>query len=165
MSEIRFRLLGNAAAVANFQRIKAEAPAFFQRRMNTVTLRLASYVKTDKLSGQVLHRRSGLLSRSIHGVVEVSGQTVVGRVGSRGVEYAAYHEFGFTGTETVREHLRTITKAWGRPLDEPLTVTVHEYERQVDYPPHSFLRSALKDLSEWAVSTLSDLRELIHGNP
>lgn len=164
MSEIRVRILGRAELVANLDRIKAQAPAFFERRMVTVTTRLASYVVTDKLSGQVLNRRSGRLSRSIHPEVQGGSPTVVGVVGTN-VEYAAYHEYGFTGTETVRQHLRTITQAWGHPLREPVTFTVREHAREVNYPAHSFLRSSLADLRQWAVDTLGDVRELLHGNP
>jgi hypothetical protein len=56
--------------------------------MQTQMTQTADYVRSNKLSGEVLQRRSGALSRSIYGAASISGNTVVGILGSRGVPYA-----------------------------------------------------------------------------
>ncbi len=61
--------------------------------------KLERHVKKEKLSGQVLHVRSGDLRSSVTHVVSQEGQEVVARIGPHMV-YAAIHEFG--GTITAR---------------------------------------------------------------
>ena len=108
------------------------------------TYALANYVKTRKLSGQVLNQRSQRLVRSIQGALADDGGSIIGTVGTN-VEYAAHQEYGFTGTEQVREHARAITQAFGRALPAPVTVEIRAHSRQVDYPAHSYLRSSLAE--------------------
>jgi phage gpG-like protein len=92
----------------------------------------------EKLSDDVLHVRTGRLRRSIHAdPVTVSGTQVQGIVGTN-VEYAAIHEYGFSGVVSVRESLRTSV------LGNSFTVRAHT--RNVHLPERSFLRSALTEL-------------------
>jgi len=107
-------------------------------------VRVQKIVKEDKLQGGVLNKRTGRLRDSIHIETDNTAGAVVARVGTD-VEYAAYHEYGFSGTEQVREHLRTITEAFGRPLETPRDVLVRAHSRNVEYPAHSFLRSTLEE--------------------
>lgn len=109
-------------------------------------LTLALLVKAkEKLSDQVLHVRTGRLRRSVTSRLDESGNTVTGVVGTN-VSYAARHEYGFTGTENVKQHLRMCKQAFGRPLKNPHEITVKAFSRHVNYPAHSFLRSALQEL-------------------
>jgi phage gpG-like protein len=114
-------------------------------RVQAAAYQLESDVKTQKLSGQALHVRSGRLRRSIHANdVKVSDSKISTTVGTN-VEYAARHEYGFKGTEDVKAHTRRITQAWGKQLREPLTINVRPFSRKVDYQEHSFLRSQLRE--------------------
>lgn len=67
------------------------------REVTAIILELERHIKADKLSGQVLHVRSGDLRRSVHSVLPVT-QTptgVVGQVAQSGdVKYGRIHEFG-----------------------------------------------------------------------
>ena len=99
-----------------------------------------------RMAGDVLHRRSGRLDAGIDLRVASDGGRITATLGIAGVPYAAYQEYGFHGTETVRAHLRTITEAFGRTI-APRPVAVRSFARRVDYPAHSFLRAALADIA------------------
>jgi phage gpG-like protein len=110
-------------------------------------LDLVRYVKSEKLSGQVLRNRTGRLRRSINAsqVIETAGG-LEGTVGTN-VEYGKTHEYGYQGPVTVKAHMRTIKQAWGHALKSPVSVSVRSHSRQVNLPERSFLRSALADLA------------------
>lgn len=114
-------------------------------RLQAAAYQLEADVKANKLTGQVLHVRTGRLRRSIHAAdVKVSDGKISTTVGTN-VEYAARHEYGFHGEETVKAHVRHMTQAWGKQLREPLTVNVRSFSRKVDYDARSFLRSQLRE--------------------
>jgi hypothetical protein len=100
----------------------------------------------DNLGGQILHRRSGRLTAGVDLAMTATSDGVSASLGIDDVPYAAYQEYGFHGTETVRAHLRTIRQAFGRGIS-PRDVTVRSFTRRVDYPAHSFLRSALDEVA------------------
>lgn len=123
------------------RRIKEMTPNIHGKLQTTVaslTIKLQAYVMRRKLSGQVLHIRSGRLIRSIDQVMYVSGTTLTGQV-STDVEYARKHEYGFKGTETVKAHLRTSKLGNKFP--------VRSFERDVNYPERSFMRSSLREMA------------------
>lgn len=78
---------------------KRIAPALYRPRllqtMQQITLMVASYVKTDELSGQVLHIRTHRLKSSIQGAAELKGSEIIGRIGTN-LKYARIHEYGGT---------------------------------------------------------------------
>lgn len=106
--------------------------------------KLAYTVRKDKLNGQVLNVRSGRLGRSIASHLEDTSTLISGIV-STPVAYAPAHEYGFKGSVTVREHMRQIKQAFGRPI-EPKSVTVRAHSMQMNLPERSFLRSALREM-------------------
>jgi phage gpG-like protein len=107
--------------------------------------RLRQDIVASKLSGQVLQSRSGRLARSI-AVSAVAGEGDALSVSvSADAPYAALHEYGFQGSETIRAHVRRITQAFGRPIAAK-AIDVRPYSRAVAYPERSFLRSALAEL-------------------
>lgn len=110
-----------------------------------VTLRLQRKVKEEKLSGQVLHVRTGTLRRSINAQVFDKATGIYGVVGTN-VKYGAIHEFGFSGMQQVKAHFRMMKVAWGRPVREPRKILVSAHQRHVNLPERSFLRSALRDM-------------------
>lgn len=111
-----------------------------------LTIKLQGMVKSEKLSGQVLNVRTGNLRRSINQKVEDDAQ--LGPIGTVGTneKYARPHEMGFQGEAQIREHMRTIKMAWGRPLSEPVVAVVRAHTKQMNLPARSFLRSALDDI-------------------
>jgi len=102
-----------------------------------IAIDIAASVKRDKLSGQVLKRRTGTLSRSISQRVEVSTSGRIEMLIGTNVEYARRHEFGFSGSETVKAHMRK-TKTGAH--------SVRSHARKVNTPARSFIRSAIQDM-------------------
>lgn len=113
-------------------------------------LRIQATTKQVYLSGHALRRITGRLSRSIH----VTGPTVGGdasgvvtyeaNVGTN-VKYAAYHEFGFHGTQNVKAFTRQTSTVFGRKLDHNVTQFVKPFSRAVNYDGRPFLRPAATD--------------------
>ena len=118
-------------------------------------LKLLRHIKADKLSGQVLNVRSGRLRRSINQrVEEKSGGVFDGIVGTN-VEYAARFEYGFSGSESVRAHIR---KGKNGP------VNVRAFTRNVNVPERSFMRSALNDMADDInIELASAMRKVVLG--
>jgi phage gpG-like protein len=113
--------------------------------MNAAMIDLQAKVKNDKLSGQVLSRRTGRLSRSINEKVTQDGTLIKGSVGTN-VVYAAAHEYGFQGAVTVREHVQMRTQAFGKPIKNgPIAVTIRAHAMKMNLPERSFLRSSLAE--------------------
>jgi phage gpG-like protein len=129
-------IIGDKEVAARFQGMPERLRQELRRTVTRLTIELQGYIKSDKLSGQVLNVRTGNLRRNINQRVTETGDSITGVVGTN-VEYARLHEYG----GTVKEHLRTITMAWGRPLKAPKTIKVPAYT----VPARSFLRSALRD--------------------
>lgn len=141
---ISLELIGGAEVAARLERITPNLRDELKVGIGRLALKLARNVQRDKLMGQVLKKRSGRLLRSIHDVVVSQGESVSGIV-STPVVYAPVHEYGFHGTQSVRESLRTIKQAFGRSIN-PVTITVRAHERRVNLPERSFLRSALREM-------------------
>ena len=138
-------LSGDAELVRKFETMPDRLRDELTFGIGRAALKLQRNVVQNKLSGQVLNVRTDTLRGSIDQVVTTSGNSVVGIV-STNVSYARVHEYGFSGTVSVRESLRLIKKAFGKSIT-PKTVTVKAHSRKVNLPERSFLRSALRDLS------------------
>lgn len=120
--------------------------------MQTLDIALRDRAR-DNLGGKVLRKRSGRLATGLEIAVTAAGNSVGVAARVTGVPYAAYQEYGFHGTETVRAHLRTITEAFGRPI-AARPVAVRSFARRVDYPAHSYLRAALASLAPEAFTQI-----------
>jgi phage gpG-like protein len=105
---------------------------------------LQRHIQEDELSGQMLAVRSGSLKSSIDLQIDQDSEGISVTVYSDS-EYAAAHEYGFTGTVDVKASLRRITEAFGRPISEK-TINVRTYRRRMELPERSFMRAALEDM-------------------
>lgn len=141
---IRGYVFGGEELVKNLHAIGPRLSARLMTFIKLTVIKLQRHVKQDKLTGQVLHVRSGTLRRSITSKVKQSSTGVYGIVGTN-VVYGAVHEFGFSGRQNVKAHLRKVKQAFGRQIKER-QVAVRAFTREVKLPERSFLRSALKDM-------------------
>lgn len=129
-------VIGHKEVAERFAAMPERLRERLRREITELTVDLQSHVKADKLSGQVLNVRTGNLRRNINTRVQETATSITGTVGTN-VEYARIHEYG----GTMKEHLRTITHAFGRPLKQAKTIKVGGYT----VPERSFLRSSLAD--------------------
>lgn len=119
------------------------------RAVTRLSIEIQTAVKR-KLSGEVLHNRTGTLRRSINRVVTQDSHGVIATEGTN-VRYAAIHEYGFNGEVTVAEHVRKAAGAAvgkkGGKTPAGGTVNVRSHVRHVVMPERSFLRSTLRDFT------------------
>ena len=160
------QLLGVEKVVTFMEQAGSNLHPVMRAEVKNLAVMLMGYVKSNKLSGDVLHVQTGRLRRSITSRVEEQGSLISGVVGTN-VVYAAAHEFGVDETKdvTVHAYLRrcksrnryAMTK--GRyfspegalkklKLAAQGIAYVHEFTRKqhIKLPERSFLRSALDEL-------------------
>lgn len=111
--------------------------------MNTIGFDIQGYVQDQKLSGQVLNRRTGRLRNSINQKTQDNGTSITTQIGT-GVLYARPHEYGFQGTVAVPAYQRMQTMAWGRAIAARM-VNVRAHPMKLNIPEKSFLRSSLRE--------------------
>jgi len=146
MAGITATVTGTEQVAAKLKRLDAPLALKLADGMRETLIRMQSTVRTGKLSGQVLHQRTGNLSRSISYDVQTSarqfieGQLYVGKE----APYGAVHEYGGTFTQHIPSHERLIKMAFGQPI-EPRVITVREFTRTVTYPVRSFMRTTLAE--------------------
>ena len=151
---IKAWLVGDRETVARFEGMPARLHGRLSNTILKWALKLEGHVKVQKLSGQVLKVRTGTLRRSVTHRVDTLPDVILGIVGTN-VTYAARHEYGFHGSEMVRAHLRTVKQAFGKELKGGARqISIRAHARRVDYPAHSFLRSALRDLNDAIVNDM-----------
>lgn len=116
-----------------------------RRTVERETIALQAHVVEGKLSGQVLHVRSGTLRRSITYTVRDDEDGIVGTVGTN-LEYAPIHEYG--GTIHVPEIRPRKAKALHFYVGGASVFAMRARAHDVRMPQRSFLRSALADRRE-----------------
>lgn len=142
---VEVRIVGDKELIAKFDALPDKVRDRLTRAVTEQGFALQRYVQEGKLSGQVLHVRSGVLRTSINLQVRQLSQSVEGSVGTN-VVYAAVHEYGFDGDVTVRPYTRQVTQVFGNPWSG--TAEVREHIRHMHMPERSFLRSALADMTQ-----------------
>jgi len=158
---IKATLVGDDRVVLRFTEIHPAYHKDLVTRIRRKGLELVRYIKAGKLSGQALKTKTGTTRRKINFKLEVTDTSVLGSagLGMEKAKYPAVHEYG--GAFTVKEHLRKIKQAFGRPLKEPKTVTVKAHS--ATFPERSFLRSALRDMEAEIRADLAEAGTGIKG--
>lgn len=114
------------------------------RASRAIAIDLQSYIRTNKLQGQVLHQRSGRLSRGVRYEVEAVGPVIKAEVGVfEGVPYAAIHEYGGEIMRTGR-----IKGAYVIHMPERSYVRSSLREKVGDYAPRLARAAAFNKPSE-----------------
>ncbi len=136
------RVTGAREGAARWAQLQAKLHAQLVAVVHRETLELQRAVVSAKLSGQVLHVRSGTLRRSITSHVDESGHTIRGIVGTN-VEYAHIHEYG--GTLNIPEVRPVTARALHWVSAGESVFAMRARAHSVTIPERSFLRSALAD--------------------
>jgi phage gpG-like protein len=150
---------------ARLAALPGKLQASLTRAVQRLSIKLQGNVMASKLSGQVLHVRTGTLRRSINQKVEQSGNTIRGSVGTN-VEYAAIHEYGgtiFIPPRIRKTHFKmdkygNIKQGFAKKREANLTKehAARSFGTHVTFPERSFLRSALKDMEPEILATLNE---------
>ena len=157
------------AIVTRFDQMPGHIRSALRAAVTGQAIDMERAVKEEKLSGQVLGQRTRRLRNSIFQRVVENDAQILGLVGANMAEakYAAFHEYGFHGTESVRAHLRQRTvlfreikftprgrlrrhrngEAMGKTVRLPdgAPIEVRAHERHVEYDGRSYLRSTLAE--------------------
>lgn len=142
----KFEFVGGEEVAIKLKSLDSKVHESLLQTITKLSIELQGYIKSEKLSGQVLKTKTGTLRRSINFKVDSTSTTITGKVGIGGdaAKYGVMHEFGFNGAENVKAHLRTIKQAFGKSIT-PKQISVSSHTRKVNFPEKSFMRSALKD--------------------
>ncbi|MCF0265980.1 hypothetical protein KW868_16150 [Acinetobacter guillouiae] len=126
-------------------RVKVEV----RRTITALTLKLQRMIQEDMLSGQRLNVQSGRLRGSLASKVEETGGVIEGIVSAGGahVKYAFIHEFGLSAAISIKEHLRHIKQAFGRPIT-PRDVLIKAHSRVVNFKERRFMRDSLDEIAK-----------------
>jgi len=115
-----------------------------------LTIELQAYVMESKLSGQVLHNRTGTLRRSIYQHLLESVTGVLGEVGTN-LGYGVFWEYGGTiPAHDVVAKGRALAFTWNG--NQVFFKRVHIPERHE--AERSFLRTALADQASYIRETI-----------
>jgi phage gpG-like protein len=142
---ITAHLVGDDRLLAWLRDAPDAVAAGVARAIAKLGIDLQRTIEDDKLSGQVLARRSGSLASSLDLRIEQNTDAISASVVT-GSPYARVHEYGFAGSVDVRASLRVVRQAFGRPVSEKM-ITVRAHARRMDLPERSFLRAALEEMA------------------
>ena len=144
---INVTLTGDREILAKLGSIPTVVQAAVLKKVYELTLRLEAYVKTEKLNGQVLNRKTGRLARSIGSRVEETANLIVGIVfQSSDVPYGAIHEFGGkTAAHIIRPKKASVLRFWDKAGNKVFAKSVNHPGSVM--PERSYLRSSLRDFS------------------
>lgn len=163
MVELTVKLVGDTALIARIDNIPAAVRRALVKKVTALAIEMDEKV-VGKVSGQVLHRVTGALARSINWLVDDNDQEVIGKVRSSGdVKYAAIHEFGGVihhpgGTAYIIQDGQAVwvsnAKADALGHDLPRT-KAHD----INMPERSYLRSTLADMKDEITEGLQEAVE------
>jgi len=146
---------GDEALIARINSMGGKVRSNLVAEVTTLALRLQKYIRTEKLSGQVLNKKTGALQSSVFQEVNVTSHGVIATVGAgKDVPYAAIHEFG--GVTKPHDILPKNAKALHFYIGgkEVFAKVVHHPGSKM--PERSYIRSSLADLKQEIISGMKD---------
>jgi phage gpG-like protein len=159
-------IFGKDELIAKYGRLASAISELLTEVMKYEMVKLADYVRVNKLSGDPLHRRTGKLSRSITGDAASHGKYVVGVVGSKGVPYAYVHEMGGVfeipahmrrvGFNAREERIRLLNKAGSVRAQVKSTTRGMVRAHTATYPQRAFLHPSMEENRERIVAVLRE---------
>lgn len=153
---IGLKITGSNEVIAKLGELPGKVRVAAKSSLDMWALELAGYIKADKLSGQVLNRRSGNLSSSVYpDKASDTGTTIsAGARAGLDVPYAKAHEYGIQRNVVVSAYFRMQTMAWGKPMATPREVLVNQHSSYINLPERSYMRSALQDKAPDGIAEL-----------
>lgn len=159
---IGLQITGDTALLAKLEATTGKVVAAAKTSLDMWATELAGYIRSDKLSGDPLNRRSGRLSQSVHPIQasDTSSSISAGAGGGAGVPYAKIHEYG----GLIPAHVVAVKNA------QALCFSVGGLKRfakavqipDVQMPERSYMRSALREQAPEGIAELrAAVREAI----
>lgn len=141
---------GEKNVIARLERVTPNVRQAVTSRLLRISIDLQSYVVKNKLSGQLLRRRTGTLAASIQHKVVSTSASITAVVGSRineakPLKYAGIHEDGSNEVVSVREHLRMMTTAFGQAVKNPRKITVRAHSMRQNVKAKRYLAGSLDE--------------------
>lgn len=151
------QVVGDRAVQSRFDKMDSLLHAALLKKISFLSEKLKLYIKTDKLSGQVLNRRTGALVNSIQAVTTDSPDMIQGTVFSAGnVKYAGIHEYGGVIKHPGGTAYMPITGKGvvfvSNAKAEILRLTKRTKAHDIPMPMRSFMRSGLADMRQEIIS-------------
>jgi len=113
------------------------------------TFKLAAFIQNDKLSGQSLQVRTGMLKRSLQPpVFESDADSTTGIIGRTMPNYGKAWEVGFSGSVMVKAHQRMMKTAFGHPVKDPRMIAVQAHSKKVNMRAKHFLADSVNEQGE-----------------
>lgn len=138
--EVAATVVGAAEVATRFERGAADARPVLRTRVQGLGIKLQRKVKSEKLTGQVLHVRSGRLRRNINEQTTETAAAVQSSVGTN-VVYGRAWELGFERRRRASGLLGRLRARLGRGSMRR-------------YGPRPFLRPSLEEMRPEIVATL-----------
>jgi hypothetical protein len=126
---IRFELKGDYDLILKLRSSPGRIMEVLRVKLDALTNKTAGDIVAAKLSGQILHRRTGVLSGSVHATpATIEGTTIRGGIEAAGgpAAYGKIHEFGTPSAWTI---INTKARALSFMLDGKRT-----YAKRVTHP-------------------------------
>ena len=139
-------VVGVESTIIKLKTESAAARARVAKTVERLGFDMQRVVKQLYLSGAALGVRTGNLRRSVNAVLQDDLNTITSSVGTN-VEYGRFWELGFSGTEQVKQSIRT------SKLGKEFTVKAHE--RILDVKARPVLQPALDDMKPAIVRDLA----------
>lgn len=152
MIEIKFH--PSAESISIFQNRGAQIVAALVAKMDETMIRLQAHVVTQKLSGQVLHRRTGILASSVRVVpTEVDGAVIRGAVEGAGgpAWYGRVHEYGGEKAFDILPSRAKILRFFA----DGQTVFARAVHRE-PLPARPFMEPSLNEMRDTIVAEIQD---------
>ena len=147
---IEVHLIGDREVVARLSSMPGRMQAGLARAITRLSLE-GERLSKQKLSGEVLHVRTGALRSGVHALPTTSTATAVKGGWGSSVYYGVYHEFGIPHSwQIFPKKARALAfEIGGRTI----------FAAHVTHPPlpeRSFMRSALKEMTPRIQSEIED---------
>ena len=124
---------------ARFERIPDKVMQGLKPVLKELAKSLASSAKA------LAPRDKGSLRGSIYSKVTQYPDAIIARVVA-GKKSAHLMEYGFSGTEQVKAHMRKVGEVFGHQMKSPREIMIKAHCRQVNYPERSYLRWAMREM-------------------
>jgi phage gpG-like protein len=149
---------GSDRLVERLVALPASLRAALLETVTRLTIELQRYVMKEKLTGQVLHNRTGTLRRSIYQHVNATADAVLGEVGTNLSYGVMWETTGMAAHDVVPVKAKALSFVWNGE---------RVFFKRVHIPaqgPRSFLKSALADKEDYIrAEILKAVRAAVRG--